>query len=192
MVRIRSANAKDVDQCAALDLSYETDYVWQMRERLSPDRSSVSFRLVRLPRPMRVEYAKSPDHLGTELKAGGCFLVVEEAREILGYLSASVHHWQQIGWVNSLIINRRSRRQGLGTLLMKRGVAWGTSLGLNALVFDVQTKNHPAIRLGQKLGFKFCGFNDRYYANRDIALFFALNLTQLNLAQQKMPLERKG
>ena len=190
MVRIRSANVKDLSQCVALDHSYETEYVWQMRDRVSPDRTSVTFRVVRLPRPMHVEYAKSPDYLGIELKSGGCFLVVEEAREILGYLSANVHHWQQIGWVNSLVINRPSRQQGFGTMLMKRAAAWGTSLGLNALVFDVQTKNHTAIRLGQKLGFKFCGFNDLYYANRDIALFFALNLAQLHLAQQKMSLGR--
>ena len=190
MVRIRSANEKDLNQCAAIDHSYETEYVWQMQQRVSSDRASVSFRLVRLPRPMHVEYTKSPEHLGSELQSGGCFLVAEEAREILGYLSISVQHWQQIGWINSLVVNRPSRGLGIGTAMMRRGVAWGTSLGLNALVFDVQTKNYPGIRLGQVLGFKFCGFNDQYYANRDIALFFALSLTQLNLAQQKLQLEQ--
>ena len=186
-MRIRSANAKDLSQCTGLDHSYETDYVWQMREKVSSDRTSVSFRVVHLPRSMHVEYAKSPDHLGDDLKTGGCFLVVEDGGEILGYLSVNVQHWQQIGWVNSLVVDRPLRRKGIGTTLMRRGIAWGRSLGLNALVLDVQTKNHPAIRFCQNLGFTFCGFNDQYYANRDIALFFALNL-----AQQKTSLEREG
>jgi hypothetical protein len=30
--------------------------------------------------------------------------------------------------------------------------------------------------MAQKLGFEFCGYNDRYFANRDIGLFFAKSL----------------
>jgi ribosomal protein S18 acetylase RimI-like enzyme len=44
------------------------------------------------------------------------------------------------------------------------------------MVLEMQPKNYPAIQLAQKLGFDFCGYNDRYYANRDIALFFAKGL----------------
>jgi hypothetical protein len=40
----------------------------------------------------------------------------------------------------------------------------------------MQPKNYPAICLAQKLGFDLCGYNDRYFANQDIALFFAKNL----------------
>jgi len=34
------------------------------------------------------------------------------------------------------------------------------------------SKNYAAIRLSQKLGFEFCGYNDHYYLTQDIALFF--------------------
>jgi hypothetical protein len=40
----------------------------------------------------------------------------------------------------------------------------------------MQTKNYPAISFCQKHGMTFCGFNDRHFANQDIALFFALAL----------------
>jgi ribosomal protein S18 acetylase RimI-like enzyme len=43
-------------------------------------------------------------------------------------------------------------------------------------MLETQTKNHPAICFYRKHGFVFCGFNDRYYTNQDIALFFAQNL----------------
>jgi RimJ/RimL family protein N-acetyltransferase len=36
----------------------------------------------------------------------------------------------------------------------------------------MSSKNNSAIRLAQKLGFEFCGYNDQYYENKDIALFF--------------------
>jgi RimJ/RimL family protein N-acetyltransferase len=37
----------------------------------------------------------------------------------------------------------------------------------------MQSKNHPAIQLAHKLGFEFCGYNDHYFSNQDIALFFS-------------------
>jgi RimJ/RimL family protein N-acetyltransferase len=37
----------------------------------------------------------------------------------------------------------------------------------------LQSKNLPAIRLAQKFGYEFCGYNDQYYINQDVALFFA-------------------
>jgi hypothetical protein len=36
----------------------------------------------------------------------------------------------------------------------------------------MQSKNHPAMMLAQKYGYEFCGYNDRYYSNQDIALVF--------------------
>jgi RimJ/RimL family protein N-acetyltransferase len=39
-------------------------------------------------------------------------------------------------------------------------------------VLETQSKNHPCIRLAQKFGYEFCGYNDRYYPTQDVALFF--------------------
>jgi RimJ/RimL family protein N-acetyltransferase len=47
------------------------------------------------------------------------------------------------------------------------------NLGSRRIVLEMQPKNYAAIHLAQKLGFDLCGYNDRYYANHDIALFFA-------------------
>jgi RimJ/RimL family protein N-acetyltransferase len=40
-------------------------------------------------------------------------------------------------------------------------------------MIEMQSKNHPAIRLAQKHGYEFCGYNDHYYLTQDVALFFA-------------------
>jgi len=37
----------------------------------------------------------------------------------------------------------------------------------------MQSKNNPAIRMANKLGFSFCGFRDHYFPNQDLALFFS-------------------
>jgi len=40
----------------------------------------------------------------------------------------------------------------------------------------LQSKNHPAISFFQRHGFKFCGYNERYYRNQDIGLYFGRGL----------------
>jgi len=44
------------------------------------------------------------------------------------------------------------------------------------LVLEMQPKNHPAIQLALKLGFEFCGYNDRHYVNHEIGIFFGKSL----------------
>ena len=60
--------------------------------------------------------------------------------------------------------------------MLKAAQAWGQQEGLKRLMVAVQTKNYPGISFCEKHGFVFCGFNDHYFVNRDIALFFSLKI----------------
>jgi len=176
-VEIRPANIKDIGACMELGHAYSTDYVWQMQERSTGAETTISFREVRLPRPMRAEYPHNRDYLLEDWQRNGCFLVVEGQGRVLGYLDLQIQRWHRVGWILNLVVDEPCRRNGIGGILLERGIAWGKSLGLRALMTDVQTKNHPAISLGRKYGFSLCGYNDQYYVSGDIALFFCLNLT---------------
>ena len=176
-MEIRLANIKDIGACVALVHAYSTDYVWQMQERGTDTETSISFREVRLPRPMRVNYPHNHDYLLEDWQRNGCFLVAADEGRVLAYLDLQVQRWHQVGWVLNLAVDEPYRRNGIGGMLLEQGIAWGKSLGLRALMTDVQTKNHPAISLGRKYGFSLCGYNDQYYLSGDIALFFYLNLT---------------
>ena len=60
--------------------------------------------------------------------------------------------------------------------LLKSARRWAIEHELAQLMLEIQTKNHPAISFAQKHGFQFCGYNERYYRNRDIALYFVRGL----------------
>jgi ribosomal protein S18 acetylase RimI-like enzyme len=68
------------------------------------------------------------------------------------------------------------RRQGIASVLVLAAREWGVQHDCRNLVIEMQPKNNPAIQLASKLGFVFCGYNDRYYANGDIGLFFSKHL----------------
>ena len=50
------------------------------------------------------------------------------------------------------------------------------SQNLRRLIVETQTKNYPAIQFLLKRGLVFCGYNDLFYPNQDIAIFFGQNL----------------
>ena len=81
-----------------------------------------------------------------------------------------------MGWIRNLIVHRDYRRQGVASALLRAARHWALDNELSKLTLETQTKNYPAIRFAQKHRFTFCGYNDRYYSNGDIAVFFSLNL----------------
>ena len=75
-----------------------------------------------------------------------------------------------------MVIAPEHRRKGIATQLFQAGKDWARKTGLRRLTVETQTKNYPALCLLERLDFSFCGYNDQYYANQDIALFFSLDL----------------
>lgn len=173
-MQIYPAELVDVNLCCQMDGSYITEYVWQMQTRENERTTAVRFDTVRLPRPMRVQYPRSADELIEHWQQEGCFLIVHNMKdEIVGFLDAQPQPWQNTLWISNLVVDRHHRWQGYGTMLLKSANHWAAEHDLGQLILEVQTKNHPAISFAQKQGFRFCGYNERYYPNGDIALFFS-------------------
>lgn len=173
-MEVYPAELTDLNLCYQINATYTTDYVWQMQTRENKRTVDVRFDTIRLPRPMRVEYPRSPDELIEHWQQDGCFLVVRNLKdEIVGYLDAHPRAWQGLLLVSNLVIDQRYRRQGFGTSLLRAASRWALAQNLRQITLEIQTKNHPGISFAQKHGFQFCGYNERYYPNGDIALFFS-------------------
>ena len=136
----------------------------------------VGFRTTRLPRAMRVVVHSPQDPLADHFEQGACVLVAEEPPRVTGYIDETLDPSQRVGWVQALVVASDTRRQKVGTQLLREAMEWARDQKLRAVMAGVSTKNYPASAFLQKHGFTFCGFNDQYYHNRDIALFFSCNL----------------
>lgn len=173
---IRPSVSGDIRDLAALDHDYSTDHVWQMAFQRQTDEVSIVFREVRLPRPMRVSYPRAPSVLVDEWTKKAVLLMAEREQQRLGYLALVDGPAEGSGWMTDLVVGGKHRRQGIGLALLGRGCAWCKAQGLKQVFLEMQSKNYPAIRLAQKMGFAFAGYSDRYYRDQDIALFFCLEL----------------
>jgi len=175
-VQVRPAASADLPHLTALDHGYSTDYVWQMDAREENEQTSITFRTVRLPRSMRVAFPRDSQQLLEAWNRRVCFLVAEEAGLLKGYLNLTLAAAPETGWIADFAVDRRFRRSGGGSVLLASAAHWARQNNLGRLIVETQSKNYPAICFAQKHGMAFCGYNDRYYPNQDVALFFGMVL----------------
>jgi len=172
---IRTTVSTDLARLSALDHTIDTDYVWQLDLHRETGQVEVSLREVRLPRTVRLDHPRParelPDtwHLRPMLSA----MLGLEAVAYIRYTDVFVPH---AVWITDVVVARPLRGQGLARKLIGTAEAWGLQRGLRKAIIEVQSKNAPAVRLVQKLGFEFCGYNDQYYDTQDIALFYASSI----------------
>jgi ribosomal protein S18 acetylase RimI-like enzyme len=175
-MHIYRADLRDLAACLALDGSYETEYVWQVIQQQEEDQVVTRLRTVHLPRPMRVPYPSWGEALLAHQERGDLILVAAEATEVRGYIDQEVWPDQSIAWIHHLVVGPAYRRQGIGTALLARAMQHARQQGLLHMMTVVQSKNYPAICFLEKNGFDFCGYNERFYRNQDIALYFGRGL----------------
>jgi GNAT superfamily N-acetyltransferase len=169
---IRPANLNDVHRLMALDHSSSSDYVWQLELRSEAKQVTANFHEVRLPRAVTVVYPRNPASLADEWKKRDLVLVALKGDTPVGYACAVEERVSVVAWITDLVVAPEVRRQGAASALLTGIQAWALERSVRRIVIEAQSKNHPCIRLAQKFGYEFCGYNDQYYPTLDVALFF--------------------
>ena len=174
-LNIRPGQSTDLSRLMGMDHTCVSEYVWQVDLRREPGQISTTLREVRLPRPITVPYPRNPYALADEWHRKAAILVAVDPDPV-GYALIAEQSQATVAWITDLVVAREKRRTGVGFALLASAESWAVARGCRMMIFEVQAKNQPAIRLAQKFGLEYCGYNDHYYANRDVALFFGRSL----------------
>jgi GNAT superfamily N-acetyltransferase len=169
---IRPASASDISRLVAIDHSCLSDYVWQLELRREPGQVIAIFREVRLPRSIKVSYPRNPASLTDEWLRRDVVLVALHDGTPTGYICATAEQASAVARVTDLVVSPEQRRKGAGSTLVTAVQNWAQERGVRRLILEMQSKNQAYIRLAQKFGYEFCGYNDQYYLTQDVALFF--------------------
>ena len=172
-IEIRPTISSDIHEFIRFEHSYQTSYVWQMERVVEDSQISLSFREIRLPRLVRVDYPRPIELLEQKWSQRLAMLTATMEQVPVGYIRLEDHFSPNTVWVTDMVVRQSERRQGIGTGLLIAAQQWAVERNLKRMILSVQSKNYPAICMAQKLGYEFCGYNDHFYANRDIALYFA-------------------
>lgn len=172
-ITIRSIEPEDVESLQEFDHGYYTDFVWQMSLDLSIDKVQTTFQRVRLPRQVFVSYPRKRDLIFQEMDDVEAVLVAVFDDRPVGYIKIVSSKKSGVARISDLVVSSPIRRQGIASGLMVTSMDLCTNRSFHTLILDVQSKNDPAIRMANKLGFNFCGFQDHYFPNQELALFFS-------------------
>jgi ribosomal protein S18 acetylase RimI-like enzyme len=172
-IEIRATTSDDIPKLMALDHNYASDFVWQMEIQRDEHNIGVVFREAKLPRSVQVLYPRNPQSLADEWTKRDGILIANSDDGVVGYCCLMQNMAPKTTWITDLVVARRFRHQGIGTALVLASQEWALKKESRRAILEMQPKNFPAISFAQKLGFELCGYNDHYYTNHDIALFFS-------------------
>ena len=171
-VMIRPAVSPDYGVLSSFKHSVQTEIVWQMDRMIDDSQVNIGFREVRLPRPIKIDYPYSPEGLVERAKNLSVILVACIEGAPVGYLGLSTFEAGSISWIKDLVVHERWRRRGFASVLVRAAKDWSIERDIHRITIEMSSKNYPAICLAKKHNFEFCGYNDFYYTNNDIAIFF--------------------
>ncbi|GAB4573282.1 MAG: hypothetical protein Fur0017_26790 [Anaerolineales bacterium] len=172
-LQIRPTVATDLTRLMGMDHSVSSEAVWQLEVRRETGQVATTFREVRLPRAIRVAYPHNHFALADDWVNRSMMYTALKDADPMGYISLLERGSASTVWVLDLVVDVAQRRRGVAIALLASAQAWAETRAHSRLILEVQSKNIPAIRLAQKSGFEFCGYNDQYYLNKDVALYFA-------------------
>ncbi len=175
-IQLRPTIASDIARLTRFDHSVTSDTVWQLELRRDSGQINASFREVRLPRTITVTYPHDPFALADSWTKRSMMFTAYDGQDLSGYISLLERGASSVVWVSDLAVQTENRRQGVASTLLTAAQDWATSRSARRMILEMQSKNIAAIRLAQKFGYEFCGYNDQYYLTQDVTLFFARSL----------------
>jgi ribosomal-protein-alanine N-acetyltransferase len=145
----------------------------------NPDISILPARLDDLPAIMGLEQAGFPAaeqwserSWRGELLSERRTILVARAQHPVGVISITTVG--ELADLHRLVVEPRSRRQGIGADLVRAGLEIVLQLGVRAVILDVAYHNEAAIALYQQLGFEQLSARQDYYGPGQHALILKL------------------
>jgi len=175
-IQLRPTVATDLSRLMAFDHTTASETVWQLELRRDTGLINASFREVRLPRSITVSYPHDQYSLADDWARKSMMYTAYLGPDPVGYICLLERGTASIVWITDLVVHEERRRAGVGSKLMTAAQEWAASRNHRRLILELQSKNIAAIRLAQKFGYEFCGYNDQYFLSQDVALYFAKQL----------------
>ncbi|MBI9051035.1 MAG: GNAT family N-acetyltransferase [Anaerolineaceae bacterium] len=172
-IEIRPATSADLPELMQFDHSVLTHYVWQMERNLEEGQVQINLREIRLPRKIKLNYPYPADKIFDDWGNNQDIIVAQLQGELVGYVRMVKGRVPGAAWIRDVVVRPDVRRQGVGSVLIIAANEWASMHNVKRTIMEFQSKNHPAVKLATRLGYEFCGYNDHYYANQDIAFFYS-------------------
>ncbi|MBV9712579.1 MAG: GNAT family N-acetyltransferase [Ktedonobacteraceae bacterium] len=195
-IEVRAVHVNDAPALYELDYNFETDRIYTLhvqnhliRENadiMPANQVAFAFELVETPVDLPIyknfrEYENTLADVEAKLRTveGGYVALVDGA--IAGGILLNIEEWRSVVRIQDLIVDRQSRRYGVGSLLLRCAADWARKRGCWAIILETQNTNYPAIQFYLRNGLEIWSINQHFYPSgpqgHEIALFMGKRLS---------------
>ena len=93
------------------------------------------------------------------------FILLDDDK-IIGLSGLIQFSWNKTIQISNIFVNPDYRNKGLAIKLVEHDISEAKKTSFRCLIAEVPSLN-PVKKLYEKMGFRKCGYNDRYYSNND-------------------------
>ncbi len=103
--------------------------------------------------------------------------ILIENKKIIGFTGLIYHKWNNTLRISDIFIIPEQRKKGFGLKLIRFLINKVKKTRYRCIIAEAPSLS-SAPKLYEKAGFRKCGYNDRYYSNKDkeIALWYSYDL----------------
>jgi len=89
------------------------------------------------------------------------FFVAEKNKKVIGYSRMHLFKWYEGAHIVTIVVDKKFRRKGYGTLLIKEMEKFARNKGMKIITLDASPDNIEALIFYLKNGFRICGYRDK-------------------------------
>lgn len=175
-IELRIANMSDCPLITKIDLDFDSDFVWKSQIIDDLDSYSIIFQTIKLPKTIHVPFQASNETALENMVKRKEVLIARYENQAVGFVRLEQDETNNRILMKTGGVKPEYRRKGIGSAILTSVQEIALNNGVSRLVCTVQAKNDPAIRFIMAKGFQFCGYQEFFFPNLEIALFFSKNI----------------
>ncbi|MGV8169582.1 MAG: GNAT family N-acetyltransferase [Candidatus Nanoarchaeia archaeon] len=123
------------------------------------------------------DFEKNRDWKDLISSKGKTLFVLTDNNEIIGFSGIIQFHWNNTAQISNIFIAPSHRRRGLAVKLIQQDIDEARKISARCLIAEAPSLS-PVKKLYEKIGFRQCGYNDRYYSNNgeEMCIWMSLDL----------------
>jgi len=194
-IDVRAVQVDDALALHTLDYSFETDRIYTLRVQgqllrgdvggNTPGKPAITFELVETPvdPPLYKNYREYESTLaGVQARlrsVEGGYIALADG-QVAGAILLNVEEWRSVVRIEDIIVGRRFRRYGIGSLLLSCASDWARNRGCWAVLLETQNVNYPAIQFYLRNGLEVWSISQHFYppgpVEHEVAIFMGKRL----------------
>lgn len=170
MIKVKRLESFSVEEQKSFGFNgFETNKTYVVQKQESSEGLTINIKIQSLDKPFRKEWSSNIEShkLFNKVIKEGLSLGAYVGEELVGVLIVSEIKWNNLLWIENIIISEEHRGNGVGKVLIENLMSLAKQKKIRIVGLETQNANYPAIQFYIKNGFEIDGIDFSLYPSRE-------------------------